>query len=206
MPRSICPCASPWSRRLRLRPQRPPSRRTSTRRSYGSRDGGRHRQAPGGVAEHRHMNGGTRHTETPGYTASVASCARRWRRPAGTSRSRSSTCLSWRENEAPVFQQLTPTPRHTFPVARRTTTPRRSTTSRWSSRRPPRFRMRRSCRRTTSRSRAPGDRRVAARRTTTRTRRTGAISLIQRGTCGFAQKLETGRGGGRGRRDPLQRG
>jgi Zn-dependent M28 family amino/carboxypeptidase len=65
-----------------------------------------HQQALQNIAT---MNGGTRHTETPGYTASVA-YVRETMEAAGWNVSISQFNMPvWQETEPPVFEQLTPT-------------------------------------------------------------------------------------------------
>jgi Zn-dependent M28 family amino/carboxypeptidase len=54
------------------------------------------------------MNGGTRHTETPGYTASVAYVAERMRRAGLDVEVTQFDMPDWKENAPPIFQQLSP--------------------------------------------------------------------------------------------------
>jgi Zn-dependent M28 family amino/carboxypeptidase len=55
------------------------------------------------------MNGGTRHTETPGYTASVAYVRERMKRAGLKVKVVEFNMPKWRETAPPEFQQLTPT-------------------------------------------------------------------------------------------------
>ena len=68
-----------------------------------------------GIVEHQRalqhiadMNGGTRHTETPGYTASVAYVRERMRRAGLDVEVTQFNMPEWREAAPPVFQQLGP--------------------------------------------------------------------------------------------------
>ncbi len=68
-----------------------------------------------GIVEHQRalqriadMNGGTRHTETPGYTASVAYVAERMRRAGLDVEVTQFDMPDWKENAPPVFEQLSP--------------------------------------------------------------------------------------------------
>ena len=65
----------------------------------------KHQAALQRIAE---MNGGTRHTETPGYTASVAYVAERMRRAGLDVEVTQFDMPDWKENAPPVFQQLSP--------------------------------------------------------------------------------------------------
>ena len=69
-----------------------------------------------GIVEHQRalqniadMNGGTRHTETPGYTASVAYVRETMKRAGWNVSVSQFNMPEWQETAAPVFQQLTPT-------------------------------------------------------------------------------------------------
>ena len=57
------------------------------------------------------MNGDTRHTKTPGYTASVAYVAERMRRAGLDVQVTEFDMPDWHETAPPVFQQLSPTAR-----------------------------------------------------------------------------------------------
>jgi Zn-dependent M28 family amino/carboxypeptidase len=65
-----------------------------------------HQRALQGIAD---MNGGTRHTETPGYTASVAYVRERMKRAGLKVKVVEFNMPEWRETAPPVFQQVTPT-------------------------------------------------------------------------------------------------
>jgi Zn-dependent M28 family amino/carboxypeptidase len=65
----------------------------------------RHQRALQRIAD---MNGGTRYTTTPGYTASVAYVAERMRRAGLDVEVTQFDMPDWKENAAPVFQQLSP--------------------------------------------------------------------------------------------------
>ena len=54
------------------------------------------------------MNGGTRYTQTPGYTASVDYVAERMRRAGLDVKVTQFDMPDWKENAPPVFEQLTP--------------------------------------------------------------------------------------------------
>jgi Zn-dependent M28 family amino/carboxypeptidase len=69
-----------------------------------------------GIVEHQQalqniatMSGGTRHTETPGYTASVAYVRERMKRAGLNVTVTQFNMPEWRETEPPVMQQLSPT-------------------------------------------------------------------------------------------------
>jgi Zn-dependent M28 family amino/carboxypeptidase len=69
-----------------------------------------------GIVEHQQalqniatMSGGTRHTETPGYTASVAYVRERMERAGLNVSVTQFNMPEWRETAPPEFQQLTPT-------------------------------------------------------------------------------------------------
>ena len=64
-----------------------------------------HQAALQGIAD---MNGGTRNTTTPGYTASVAYVAERMRGAGLDVEVTQFDMPDWQENAPPVFQQLTP--------------------------------------------------------------------------------------------------
>ena len=71
-----------------------------------------HQRALQNIAD---LSGGTRHTKTPGYTASVA-YVRETMEAAGWDVSISQFNMPiWQETAAPVFQQLTPTPKTYVP-------------------------------------------------------------------------------------------
>jgi Zn-dependent M28 family amino/carboxypeptidase len=68
-----------------------------------------------GIVEHQRalqniadMNGGTRHTETPGYTASVAYVRETMKRAGWNVSVSQFNMPEWQETAPPVFQQLTP--------------------------------------------------------------------------------------------------
>ena len=65
-----------------------------------------HQSALQGIAD---MNGGTRHTETPGYTASVAYVREKMKRAGLKVTVTQFNMPEWRETAPPEFQQLTPT-------------------------------------------------------------------------------------------------
>jgi Zn-dependent M28 family amino/carboxypeptidase len=65
-----------------------------------------HQKALQNIAD---MNGGTRHTETPGYTASVAYVRERMRKAGLNVKVVNFNFPEWQETAPPVFQQLTPT-------------------------------------------------------------------------------------------------
>ncbi len=65
-----------------------------------------HQRALQNIAD---MNGGTRHTETPGYTASVAYVKERMQRAGLKTKVVQFNFPEWQESAPPVFQQLTPT-------------------------------------------------------------------------------------------------
>jgi Zn-dependent M28 family amino/carboxypeptidase len=65
-----------------------------------------HQQALQDIAD---ANGGTRHTETPGYLASIDYVMRTMRRAGLNVRRTSFNMPEWEETQPPVFQQLTPT-------------------------------------------------------------------------------------------------
>jgi Zn-dependent M28 family amino/carboxypeptidase len=65
-----------------------------------------HQQALQGIAD---MNGGTRYTKTPGYTASVAYVRERMKRAGLKVTTTEFNMPEWRETAPPVLQQLTPT-------------------------------------------------------------------------------------------------
>ena len=58
-----------------------------------------------------HMNGDTRHTETPGYTASVAYVRERMKRAGLKVEVVQFNMPEWQETAPPVLQRLTPTPK-----------------------------------------------------------------------------------------------
>ena len=69
-----------------------------------------------GIVEHQralqtiaNMNGGTRHTETPGYTASVAYVRDTMRKAGLNVRVTQFNMPEWQETAPPILQQLTPT-------------------------------------------------------------------------------------------------
>ncbi len=66
----------------------------------------KHQKALQSIAD---MNGGTRHTETPGYTASVAYVKERMQRAGLDVKVVQFNFPEWQETAPPVFQQLTPT-------------------------------------------------------------------------------------------------
>jgi Zn-dependent M28 family amino/carboxypeptidase len=75
-----------------------------------------------GIVEHQqalqniaNMNGGTRHTETPGYTASVAYVRERMRRAGLNVTVTQFNMPEWRETAPPEFQQLSPTAKTYIP-------------------------------------------------------------------------------------------
>jgi Zn-dependent M28 family amino/carboxypeptidase len=65
-----------------------------------------HQRALQGIAD---MSGGTRHTETPGYTASVAYVRETMERAGLNVTITQFNMPEWRETAPPVFQQLSPT-------------------------------------------------------------------------------------------------
>jgi Zn-dependent M28 family amino/carboxypeptidase len=65
-----------------------------------------HQRALQNIAD---MNGGTRHTETPGYTASVAYVRETMKRAGWNVSVSQFNMPEWQETAPPVFQQLTPT-------------------------------------------------------------------------------------------------
>jgi Zn-dependent M28 family amino/carboxypeptidase len=65
-----------------------------------------HQRALQGIAD---MSGGTRHTETPGYTASVAYVREKMQRAGLNVTITQFNMPEWRETAPPVFQQLSPT-------------------------------------------------------------------------------------------------
>jgi hypothetical protein len=65
-----------------------------------------HQKALQGIAD---MNGGTRYTKTPGYTASVAYVRERMKRAGLKVKTVEFNMPEWRETAPPVLQQLTPT-------------------------------------------------------------------------------------------------
>jgi Zn-dependent M28 family amino/carboxypeptidase len=65
-----------------------------------------HQRALQNIAD---MNGGTRHTKTPGFTASVAYVRERMRRAGLNTKVVQFDMPDWKENAPPVLQQLTPT-------------------------------------------------------------------------------------------------
>ena len=65
-----------------------------------------HQRALQGIAD---MNGGTRYTKTPGFTASVAYVRERMRRAGLKVQVVQFNMPEWRETAPPVLQQLTPT-------------------------------------------------------------------------------------------------
>jgi Zn-dependent M28 family amino/carboxypeptidase len=66
----------------------------------------KHQRALQSIAD---MNGGTRHTETPGFTASVAYVRERMERAGLNTKVVQFDMPDWKENAPPVLQQLTPT-------------------------------------------------------------------------------------------------
>ena len=56
------------------------------------------------------MNGGTRYTKTPGFTASVAYVRERMQRAGLNTKVMQFDMPDWQENAPPVLEQLTPTP------------------------------------------------------------------------------------------------
>ena len=66
----------------------------------------KHQQALQNIAD---MNGGTRYTKTPGYTASVDYVSETMRRAGLKTKVVQFDMPDWRENAPPVLQQLTPT-------------------------------------------------------------------------------------------------
>jgi Zn-dependent M28 family amino/carboxypeptidase len=65
----------------------------------------RHQRALQTIAD---MNGGTRHTKTPGYTASVAYVSERMRRAGLDVSIKQFNMPEWEETAPPVFEQLSP--------------------------------------------------------------------------------------------------
>jgi len=65
----------------------------------------KHRRALQSIAD---MNGGTRHTETPGFTASVAYVRERMQRAGLKVKVDQFNFPEWQETAPPVLQQLTP--------------------------------------------------------------------------------------------------
>jgi len=135
------------------------------------------------------MNGGTRHTKTPGYTASVAYVRERMRRAGLDVEVTQFDMPDWHETALPVFQRLSPTARTYTPgtaaddnqptvdyiafehspteaVASAPVVPTNDIKI------PPAEANTSGC--------EPGDFPAAT---------SGAISLVQRGTCGIANKL-----------------
>jgi Zn-dependent M28 family amino/carboxypeptidase len=75
-----------------------------------------------GIVEHQqalqniaNMSGGTRHTETPGYTASVAYVRERMRRAGLNVTVTQFNMPEWQETAPPIMQQLSPTARTYVP-------------------------------------------------------------------------------------------
>jgi Zn-dependent M28 family amino/carboxypeptidase len=75
-----------------------------------------------GIVEHQtalqniaNMNGGTRHTETPGYTASVAYVRERMRQAGLNVSVTQFNMPQWQETAPPVLEQLTPAPKTYVP-------------------------------------------------------------------------------------------
>ena len=182
---------------------KPPDVNSSKLRAAVTVDGiVEHQQALQNIAD---MNGGTRHTKTPGYTASVA-YVRETMEAAGWDVSISQFDMpNWHETAPPVFQQLTPTARRMSPAPRPTTTARRSTTSRSSSRLP---RGPERAGRADQRHRDPEHRRsTSGCEAADYPAATDGRDLADPARhVPVRAEARQRRGRGRGRRDPLQRG
>ena len=184
---------------------KPPDVNSSKLRAAVTVDGiVEHQQALQNIAD---MNGGTRHTETPGYPASVEYVQGRWRRRlkrhghAVQHARLAGDAAAGLPAAEPCGEDL-----HARHRGRRQQPGGRLHHLR--STRPPRRRQR--ARRADQRHRDPEPGR---RQSNQRLRgedfpaaTDGAISLIQRGTCPFVQKLVDGAGGGCGRRDLFNEG
>ena len=163
-----------------------------------------HQQALQNIAD---LNGGTRYTRTPGYTASAAYVKATLETAGLDVRYAMFNMPEWHESAPPVFQQLTPTAKTytpgtaadddcpavdfiTFeysPTARSPTAPVVPTNDIVIP--SPAAARHSGC--------EASDFPAATR---------GAMSLIQRGTCAFMQKLANAVDRRRDRRDPVQRG
>ena len=150
-----------------------------------------HQRALQNIAD---MNGGTRYTKTPGFTASVAYVRERMQRAGLNTKVVQFDMPDWQENAPPVLQQLTPTDTTYTPGTEADDNNPAVDFIAFAYSPTKAIRAARSCRRTTSWSRA---------RRRTRHQRlragdfpaatAGAISLIQRGTCAFAKRSPTPR-------------